>query len=145
MIRALRRCAALLLAAGAVARAGAAESGQDLPMFTATLDALVADERAQGGWTFAPAADGGRPPFTLVMQIAERVARPVGLARWDLPPVSLAGDPGACPGMVDALHVGHGARGLMAEAGMQLAVLEPPAISPCAGTPMEVVAADGLR
>ena len=86
MLRALRRCAALLLAAGAVARAGSAESGQDLPMFTATLDALVADERAQGG-----------------------------------------------------------ARGLMAEAGMQLAVLEPPAISPCAGTPMEVVAADGLR
>ena len=47
--------------------------------------------------------------------------------------------------MVDALHVGHGARGLMAEAGMQLAVLEPPAISPCAGSPMEVVAADRLR
>src|SRR5262249_24867799 len=52
VLRALRRCAALLLVAGAVARAAGAESGPDLPGFTATLDALVADERAQGGWTF---------------------------------------------------------------------------------------------
>ena len=80
MTRALRRCAALLLVAGAVAGAAGAESASDLPGFTATLDALVADERAQGGWTFAPAADGGRPqPFRLVMQIAERVAQPLGL------------------------------------------------------------------
>ena len=46
MLRALRRCAALLLVAGAVARAAGAESATDLPGFTATLDALVADERA---------------------------------------------------------------------------------------------------
>jgi len=96
VIRALRRCAALLLVAGAVARAAAAESGQDLPGFTATLDALVADERVQGGWTFAPGADGGRPqPFTLVMQLAERVAQPLGLARWDLLVVRSPGTPAA--------------------------------------------------
>jgi hypothetical protein len=96
VIRALRRCAAPLLAAGAVARAAAAESSPDLPGFTATLDALVADERVQGGWTFAPGADGGRPqPFTLVMQLAERVAGPLGLARWDLLVVRSPGTPAA--------------------------------------------------
>jgi hypothetical protein len=79
--------------AAAVARAGDAP---DTATFTATLDALVADERPQGGWTFAPAADGGRPqPFTLVMQVAERVAEPFGLARWDLLVVRSPGTPAA--------------------------------------------------
>jgi len=69
----------------------------------------------------------------------------LGLSAAPAPPAPLAGDPGACPGTVDALHVGHGARSLMAEAGMQLAVLEPSGLSPCAGTPAELVAVDALR
>jgi hypothetical protein len=40
---------------------------------------------------------------------------------------------------------GKGARSLIAEAGMQLAAIEPAPISPCAGTPRELVAAGALR
>jgi hypothetical protein len=40
---------------------------------------------------------------------------------------------------------GRGARSLIAEAGMQLAAIEPPPISPCAGVPRELVAAGRLR
>jgi len=40
---------------------------------------------------------------------------------------------------------GKGARSLIAEAGMQLAAIEPLPISPCTGTPRELVAAGGLR
>jgi len=40
---------------------------------------------------------------------------------------------------------GHGARSLIAEAGMVLATIEPPPISPRAGAPRELVAAGGLR
>src|SRR5262249_26084379 len=100
LVRTPGRCAslsaALLLVAWVVSRPVRAEGGPDLPAFTATLDALVADERAQGGWTFAAAAGGGRPqPFTAVMQVAERVAEPLGLARWDLLVVRSPGTPAA--------------------------------------------------
>lgn len=50
----------------------------------AALDALVAAQSADGGWHFAPGADGRPHGHTWVMQIAERVARPIGLADWDL-------------------------------------------------------------
>ena len=61
------------------------------------------------------------------------------------PDAPLPGDPGACPGAPDPLHEGHGARSLIAQAGMQLAALAPPPISACAAVPLEVVDADGLR
>ena len=54
-------------------------------------------------------------------------------------PAPLPGDPGACPGASDPLHEGHGARGLIAQAGMQLAGLAPPPIVACAVVPLEVV------
>jgi hypothetical protein len=154
------------------------------------------------------------------MQIAERVARPLGLARWDLLVVRSPGTPAAgllllagqrLTGRTDYLDAARRAGDLLVAtqlpsggwfsempveggglaawfpwvatpgrrstttsrrvpcasrsrsgsarvtiasgtqpgaasiSGMELAVLEPPAISPCAGTPMEVVAADGLR
>lgn len=59
------------------------------------LDALVATQRAAGGWTFAT-APGARPePFTLVVKNAERVLAPLGLATWDLVVVRSPGTPAA--------------------------------------------------
>lgn len=63
----------------------------------------------------------------------------------ETPPAPLPGDPGACPGVPDPMHEGHGARSLIAQAGMQLATLAPPPISPCAGRSLAVVDAGGLR
>jgi hypothetical protein len=69
------------------------------------------------------------------------------MALSDAPPSAapLPGDPGACPGAPDPLHEGHGARSLIARAGMQLASLAPPPIATCAAVPLEVVDATGLR
>jgi hypothetical protein len=60
-------------------------------------------------------------------------------------PAPLPGDPGACPGASDPLHEGHGARSLIAQAGMQLAGLSPAPIAACAVVPLEVVDSTGLR
>jgi hypothetical protein len=61
----------------------------------ATLDALLAHERAGGGWTFA-SAPGARPqPCTVPLKIAERLAAPFGLARWDLVVLRSPGTPAA--------------------------------------------------
>jgi hypothetical protein len=60
-------------------------------------------------------------------------------------PSPLPGDPGACPGALDPLHAGQGARSLIAQAGMQLAAITPQPTSPCAKTPVEVVDTGGLR
>jgi hypothetical protein len=92
--RGVRRLAALL---GAVwwACAAAAPDPSGVARFTATLDAVVAHERPGGGWTF-DAAPGGRPhAFTLIMQLAERAAAPLGLARWDLLVLRSPGTPAA--------------------------------------------------
>ena len=85
--------ASLLLASSA--RATPPDEPPALAAFTATVDALAARQRPDGGWTFdAPA--GQRPhPFTLVMQVAEGVAAPLGLARWDLLVVRSPGTPAA--------------------------------------------------
>ncbi len=77
------------------ASARAVPDASDLAAFTATLDAIVARERPDGGWTFE-GAGGQRPhPFTLVMQAAETVASPLGLATWDLLVVRSPGTPAA--------------------------------------------------
>src|SRR5262245_29455935 len=65
----------VLLAAATSAHAGDRQ---------ATLDALVADQRPSGGWLFA-APPGERPqPYTQTLRVAERIARPLHLASWDL-------------------------------------------------------------
>ena len=71
--------------------------------------------------------------------------RRLALDASQAPPAPLPGDPGACAGAPDPMLAGHGARSLIAAAGTQLAAIEPPPISPCAGAPRELVAADGLR
>jgi len=59
------------------------------------LDSVLAHERAGGGWTFASAA-GTRPaPNTVPLKIAERLAAPLGLARWDLVVLRSPGTPAA--------------------------------------------------
>jgi hypothetical protein len=117
----------------------------DLAAFTATLDdgtpmyfdsagaRVASDAEARPGYDWQ--GDFGIPALL----------RRLALGDLEAPASPLAGDPGACPGKPDPLHVGHGARGLIAEAGTQLAALEPPAISPCAGVPIELVASDRLR
>jgi hypothetical protein len=71
--------------------------------------------------------------------------RRLALGASEVPPAPLPGDPGACTGSSDPMLAGHGARSLIAEAGMELATIEPLPISPCAGAPRELVAAGGLR
>ena len=59
------------------------------------LDALVAGQRPAGGWAFA-SSPGTRPQaFTLVVQLAERLLAPLGLATWDLVVVRSPGTPAA--------------------------------------------------
>jgi hypothetical protein len=160
--------AAHLLALGAslllpsAARGATPDESPGLAAFTATIDALAAHERSNGGWTFdAPA--GERPhPFTLVMQMAEGVAAPLGLAHWDLLVVRSPGTPAAgllllaahrLTGRAEYLEAARrtgdllvavqlGSGGWVSE---QLAAIEPAPISPCAGTPRELVAAGALR
>jgi hypothetical protein len=61
----------------------------------AALDGLVASQQSFGGWVFA-AAPGERPlPFTQIMQIAERLAGPFGLASWELLVLRSPGTPAA--------------------------------------------------
>jgi hypothetical protein len=82
------RAVVVLLAviAAAPARAGERE---------AALDALVAEQQPYGGWVFA-APPGERPrPFTQIMQLAERLAAPLGLADWDLVVLRSPGTPAA--------------------------------------------------
>jgi hypothetical protein len=79
--------AALLL--GVAVRAAAQ------PEPTATLDALVAAQGADGGWHFAPEGDGRPHGHTWVMQAAERVAGAFGIARWDLVVIRSPGTPSA--------------------------------------------------
>lgn len=85
MTRAVAVALAVVLAA-AGARAGDRRTA---------LDALVAAERAAGGWTFT-APPGQRPrPFTEILRIAEAVAGPFGLASWDLLVLRSPGTPAA--------------------------------------------------
>jgi hypothetical protein len=82
------RAALVLLALLAAAPAAASER-------QAALDALVAEQRSYGGWVFA-APPGARPhPFTEIMQLAERLAAPFGLAKWDLVVLRSPGTPAA--------------------------------------------------
>ncbi|MBI3768772.1 MAG: hypothetical protein HY271_09815 [Deltaproteobacteria bacterium] len=61
----------------------------------AALDRLVTLERAGGGWAAASAA-GTRPqPSTAPLKLAERLAAPFGLARWDLVVLRSPGTPAA--------------------------------------------------
>jgi PelA/Pel-15E family pectate lyase len=76
--------------------------------------------------------------------ISEMLLR-MGLSDRPVDEAPLAGDPGACPGAPNPLHAHHSARSLIAQAGMQLAVLEPAPRSPCAEAPIAVVAAGALR
>jgi len=77
--------------AAAVDGAASAGTAADLAR---TLDALAAAQRPAGGWAFSPVRPGGRPPaFTIVMRIAERIAYPLGLARWDLVVLRSPGTP----------------------------------------------------
>jgi hypothetical protein len=75
---ALGLVASLLLPSAA--RAATPDESPGLSAFTATIDALAARERSDGGWTFdAPAGERPRP-YTLVMQVAEGIGAPLGLA-----------------------------------------------------------------
>src|SRR5262249_31379906 len=77
------------------ARAATPGEAPELAAFTATLDALVAHQRRDGGWTL-DAPPGERPhPLTGVMPVAERSAPPPGLAHWDLLVVRSPGTPAA--------------------------------------------------
>jgi hypothetical protein len=83
------RAALLLLlatVAAAPARAGERQTA---------LDGLVATQQAFGGWVFS-AEPGQRPrPFTQILQVAERLAGPLGLASWDLLVLRSPGTPAA--------------------------------------------------
>ena len=76
--------------------------------------------------------------------ISEMLLR-MGLSDRPVDEAPLAGDPGACPGAPNPLHAHHSARSLIAQAGMQLAALEPAPRSPCAEAPIAVVDAGALR
>jgi len=105
-------CAVALVACAAAARLNAptpvvdgarpTSSPRDVgAALSATLDRLVAIERARGGWTFA-APPGARPlRSTAVMKIAERVAAPFGLADWDLVVMRSPGTPAAALAPLD--------------------------------------------
>ena len=63
--------------------------------FTTTLDALLAIERKGGGWTFSCKAGTRREPCTRPLKLAERIAAPLGIARWDIVVVRSPGTPAA--------------------------------------------------
>ncbi len=58
-----------------------------------TLDALLALERPDGGWTFVDHGRRRARPITLPLRLAEWLAGPLGLARWDLVVVRSPGTP----------------------------------------------------
>src|SRR5262245_44929789 len=76
-----------------VCRAHAA--APDSAAFSATLDAIVARERPDGGWTLEGEHGERAQPFTLVRQVAEPIAAPLHLAPWDLLVVRSPGTPAA--------------------------------------------------
>jgi hypothetical protein len=85
----LRVTLGVVLATALGARAVGADVAGD------ALDSLVVRQRPAGGWTFA-SPPGTRPvPFTLVVQTAERLLAPLGLATWDLVVVRSPGTPAA--------------------------------------------------
>ena len=96
----------LLLALGlallASAPAVAASRGSREAELRETLDALLALERDDGGWTYEQ-GEGVRPrPSTMPLRIAERIAGTVGLATWDTVVMRSPGTPAAGLLLLDA-------------------------------------------
>ncbi len=68
-----------------------------------SLDELVARARPDGGWTFAAVPGRRFRPHTYPLRFAERLARPFGLADWDVVVLRSPGTPAA----ILALLAGH--------------------------------------
>jgi hypothetical protein len=84
--RSIRVLAAVLWATISVAYAG----GDDVETM---LDAIVAAQMPNGGWTFAHGAGARAEPLTVLVRGAERVLGPLGLAGWDLVVLRSPGTP----------------------------------------------------
>ena len=91
----------VLAAALAIAVAVDAASADEREELVRVLDVLLAHERAGGGWTFA-APPGTRPhPYTVPLKVAEWLAAPFGLARWDVVVLRSPGTPAAGLALLD--------------------------------------------
>ncbi|MCW5890574.1 MAG: hypothetical protein KIT14_08480 [bacterium] len=90
--RCLPRAGAVAVAAILLARVAAAAVPAEP---AAVLDALVAAQAADGGWHFAPEADGRPHGHTWVMRVAEWLAQRLGGPHWDLVVVRSPGTPSA--------------------------------------------------
>jgi hypothetical protein len=58
-------------------------AGSDLAELTAVLERVLAHER-YGGWGYVASASGRPEPATDLLRAAERIAGPLGLARWQV-------------------------------------------------------------
>jgi hypothetical protein len=73
-----------------------------LTQLTETLDALVALERPDGGWTYEQGQGVHPTPSTWPLRIAEGIAGPLGLATWDTVVLRSPGTPAAGLVLLDA-------------------------------------------
>lgn len=120
------RWRAVRAVAAALALAASAARGDDAGELTVVLDGLVAAERPAGGWSFPLGPDGRPAAFTFVMRGAETVARPLGMARWDLVVLRSPGTPSAGSALLAGWRLRGEARWLQAagRAGDQLARIQ---------------------
>jgi hypothetical protein len=95
ILKRMRIAALIALLLGFTLPASAAAGATASDPLIATLDALLALERPQGGWALV-AGPRQRPRSTrFVLRLAERVAAPLGLATWDVVGLRSPGTPAA--------------------------------------------------
>ena len=95
------RLAAGLVAAWLLAVAPSARAARGVAELTYALDALIALERPEGGWTYEQ-GKGVRPtPSSLPLRIAEELAGPLGLATWDVVVLRSPGTPAVGLALLD--------------------------------------------
>jgi hypothetical protein len=80
-----------VLLAGTVAAAADVEAAT----FAADVGPVLAAERPGGGWTFGHPPGKREKPFSWLLKTAERIARPFGLATWDVVANRSPGTPAA--------------------------------------------------
>ena len=85
MIASLRRGASVLLLLVLAATVRAAAAPRPLPPdVEEALAAVLACERPEGGWLYVCERGGRVYGATSVVNLAERIAAPLGLADWDV-------------------------------------------------------------
>lgn len=84
-----------MLTIGGHAQAADAERRTRFAAFLVTLDELVARARPEGGWTFGHLPGQRFRPHTYPLRFAEWLARPLGLADWDVVVLRSPGTPTA--------------------------------------------------